>query len=64
MFDINEVDFLLSICGNTNFIEFVSNAKSGQFFFYSPDGKYVIKTMSNEGERERNGYRRLHPLLN
>jgi len=47
MFGINEFDFLVSVCGNANFIEFVSNAKSGQFFFYSNDGKYMIKTMTN-----------------
>jgi 1-phosphatidylinositol-4-phosphate 5-kinase len=48
MFGVNEFDFLLSVCGNANFIEFISNAKSGQFFFYSSDGKYMIKTMTNE----------------
>jgi 1-phosphatidylinositol-4-phosphate 5-kinase len=47
MHGVNEFDFLLSVCGNANFIEFVSNAKSGQFFFYSSDGKYMIKTMTN-----------------
>lgn len=47
MFGINEFEFLHSVCGNTNFIEFISNAKSGQFFFYSSDGKYMIKTMTN-----------------
>mmetsp|Transcript_52839 Transcript_52839/g.78748 ORF Transcript_52839/g.78748 Transcript_52839/m.78748 type:complete len:1000 (-) Transcript_52839:110-3109(-) len=47
MFGINEYEFLLSVCGNANFIEFISNAKSGQFFFYSSDGKYMIKTMTN-----------------
>lgn len=47
MFGVNEFDFLLSVCGNTNFIEFISNAKSGQFFFYSSDGKYMVKTMTN-----------------
>ena len=47
MFGINEYEFLLSVCGNANFIEFTSNAKSGQFFFYSSDGKYMIKTMTN-----------------
>ena len=47
MYGINEFDFLLSLCGNANFIEFISNAKSGQFFFYSSDGKYMIKTMTN-----------------
>jgi len=47
VFGVNEYDFLLSVCGNANYIEFQSNAKSGQFFFYSPDGKYMIKTMTN-----------------
>lgn len=47
MFGVNEFDFLLSVCGNANFIEFISNAKSGQFFFYSSDGKYMIKTMTD-----------------
>merc|ERR1712194_960617 len=47
MFGVNEYDFLLSVCGNANYIAFQSNAKSGQFFFYSPDGKYMIKTMTN-----------------
>jgi 1-phosphatidylinositol-4-phosphate 5-kinase len=46
-FGVNEFDFLLSVCGNANFIEFISNAKSGQFFFYSYDGRYMIKTMTN-----------------
>lgn len=46
LFGVNEFDFLLSVCGNANFIEFISNAKSGQFFFYSSDGKYMIKTMT------------------
>ena len=44
---VNEFDFLLSVCGNANFIEFISNAKSGQFFFYSGDGRFMIKTMTN-----------------
>lgn len=48
LFGINEYDFLSSVCGNANFIEFISNAKSGQFFFYSSDGKYMIKTMTGE----------------
>jgi 1-phosphatidylinositol-4-phosphate 5-kinase len=47
MAGINEFDFLISVCGNANFIEFISNAKSGQFFFYSADGRYMIKTMTN-----------------
>ena len=48
MFGVNEYDFLSSVCENANYIEFISNAKSGQFFFYSSDGKYMIKTMTND----------------
>lgn len=40
--------FLHSVCGSDAFIEFVSNAKSGQFFFYSHDGRYMIKTQKQE----------------
>ena len=47
MFGVNEYEFILSVCGNANFIEFISNAKSGQFFFYSSDGKYMIKVCLN-----------------
>jgi len=47
MFGVNEFDFLSSVCGKANYINFQSNAKSGQFFFYSKDGKYMIKTMTN-----------------
>lgn len=32
--------------GDFNYIEFIANSKSGQFFFYSHDGKYMIKTQS------------------
>lgn len=47
MFGINEYEFIDSICANNSFIEFISNSKSGQFFFYSSDGKYMVKTMTN-----------------
>ncbi len=50
--------FLHSICGNDAFIEFVSNAKSGQFFFYSHDGRYMIKTQTHE---EKNFLRQILP---
>ncbi len=29
-------------------MEFISNSKSGQFFFYSHDGRYMIKTQTKE----------------
>jgi len=45
-FGVNEADYMLSLCGDFNFIEFVANSKSGQFFFYSHDGRYMIKTQT------------------
>ena len=38
-FDIDPAEYLLCICGNFEFLEFISNSKSGQFFFYSHDRK-------------------------
>jgi len=46
MLGVEQEHFLLSLSGEYNFIEFISNAKSGQFFFYSHDGRYVIKTQT------------------
>ncbi|KAJ1381574.1 hypothetical protein B484DRAFT_411697, partial [Ochromonadaceae sp. CCMP2298] len=34
--------------GDFNYIEFIANSKSGQFFFYSHCGQYMIKTQSKE----------------
>eukprot|EP00594_Rhizosolenia_setigera_P002780 CAMPEP_0178953968 /NCGR_PEP_ID=MMETSP0789-20121207/8723_1 /TAXON_ID=3005 /ORGANISM="Rhizosolenia setigera, Strain CCMP 1694" /LENGTH=1023 /DNA_ID=CAMNT_0020635305 /DNA_START=31 /DNA_END=3102 /DNA_ORIENTATION=- len=51
MYGVNEYDFLSSVCGDANFIEFISNAKSGQFLFFSTDGRFLIKTMSEEESR-------------
>jgi 1-phosphatidylinositol-4-phosphate 5-kinase len=39
---------LSPLTGNYNYLEFISNSKSGQFFFYSHDGGYMIKTQTNE----------------
>eukprot|EP00804_Cyclotella_cryptica_P005594 CCRYP_003084-RB/>CCRYP_003084-RB protein AED:0.04 eAED:0.04 QI:779/1/1/1/1/1/4/244/547 len=46
LFGVEKQPFLHSICGKFNFYEFASNAKSGQFFFYSHDGRYMIKTLT------------------
>ncbi|ETO20783.1 phosphatidylinositol-4-phosphate 5-Kinase, partial [Reticulomyxa filosa] len=34
------------LCGSFNLLEFISNSKSGQFFFYSHDGQFLIKSMT------------------
>eukprot|EP00581_Thalassiosira_minuscula_P008899 CAMPEP_0183707060 /NCGR_PEP_ID=MMETSP0737-20130205/3735_1 /TAXON_ID=385413 /ORGANISM="Thalassiosira miniscula, Strain CCMP1093" /LENGTH=907 /DNA_ID=CAMNT_0025934635 /DNA_START=147 /DNA_END=2870 /DNA_ORIENTATION=- len=46
LFGLEKQTFLHSICGKFNFYEFASNARSGQFFFYSHDGRYMIKTLT------------------
>lgn len=46
--DVSTDSYMESICGNYNFLEFMSNSKSGQFFFYSHDGKYMLKTQTKE----------------
>lgn len=47
-FDIDPTSYMNSVCGDYNYIEFISNSKSGQFFFYSHDGKYMLKTQTKE----------------
>ena len=47
-YGIDPANYMLSVCGDYNYIEFISNSKSGQFFFYSHDGKYMIKTQTKE----------------
>ena len=47
-FGINPADYLLCVCGNFQFLEFVSNSKSGQFFFYTHDRQFMIKTVSKQ----------------
>lgn len=37
-FHIDQDDYLTSLGGAYEYIEFISNSKSGQFFFYSHDG--------------------------
>jgi len=43
---LREEEYIRSVAGDFNYIEFIANSKSGQFFFYSHDGKYMIKTMT------------------
>mmetsp|Transcript_2646 Transcript_2646/g.4035 ORF Transcript_2646/g.4035 Transcript_2646/m.4035 type:complete len:423 (+) Transcript_2646:871-2139(+) len=41
---IDAKEYIKSVCHN-NYIEFISNSKSGAFFFFSNDGRYMIKTI-------------------
>lgn len=45
-FAIDQHHYLNSLGGAYEYIEFNSNSKSGSFFFYSHDGKFMIKTQS------------------
>mmetsp|Transcript_14110 Transcript_14110/g.21424 ORF Transcript_14110/g.21424 Transcript_14110/m.21424 type:complete len:497 (+) Transcript_14110:115-1605(+) len=46
-FGISTIEFITSICGNFEYLSFKTNSKSGQFFFYSYDKRYMLKTMTN-----------------
>lgn len=45
-FGIGTIQFITSVCGNFEYLSFMTNSKSGQFFFYSHDRRYMLKTMS------------------
>mmetsp|Transcript_18005 Transcript_18005/g.60730 ORF Transcript_18005/g.60730 Transcript_18005/m.60730 type:complete len:167 (-) Transcript_18005:34-534(-) len=40
--------YLESLCSGLSFIEFFANSRSGQFFFYSFDGVFMIKTVRKD----------------
>jgi len=44
---ISERIYLAELCGDRDFIQFISNSKSGQFFYYSNNGRYMIKTLKD-----------------
>merc|ERR1711933_169094 len=45
-FGIKPQVYLVKLCGGFNLLEFISNSKSGQFFFYSFNGQFLIKSMT------------------
>ena len=47
-FGINPADYLVDLCGDFAYLKFQTNSKSGQFFFYSHDKRYLIKTIKKE----------------
>uniref|UniRef100_A0AAV1VGR8 PIPK domain-containing protein n=1 Tax=Peronospora matthiolae TaxID=2874970 RepID=A0AAV1VGR8_9STRA len=57
-FGIDSADYMLTLSGDFNFIEFMSNSKSGQFFFHSHDGRFMIKTQTKDDSKS---LRRLLP---
>jgi len=46
LFSIDPGDYQTEVCGNYKYLEFISNSKSGQFFFYSHNQRFMVKTMS------------------
>jgi len=47
LFGIDPVDYQVEVCGNFGYLEFISNSKSGQFFFYTHNERFIVKTMSS-----------------
>eukprot|EP00468_Gymnochlora_sp_CCMP2014_P012616 CAMPEP_0167765142 /NCGR_PEP_ID=MMETSP0110_2-20121227/14497_1 /TAXON_ID=629695 /ORGANISM="Gymnochlora sp., Strain CCMP2014" /LENGTH=689 /DNA_ID=CAMNT_0007652771 /DNA_START=121 /DNA_END=2190 /DNA_ORIENTATION=+ len=47
---IDKKEYIESVCYN-NYIEFISNSKSGAFFFFSNDTRYMIKTIESAEEK-------------
>lgn len=37
--------YLMSVAGNYEYLELITNSKSGSFFFFSHDQRYIIKAM-------------------
>ncbi len=47
-FGVDAAFYQLSVCGEFQYLEFQTNSKSGEFFFFSHDNKYMIKTVSSQ----------------
>ncbi|KAF4665391.1 hypothetical protein FOL47_004633 [Perkinsus chesapeaki] len=46
---VGDEEYLSSLCQRGfSLIEFVTNSKSGEFFFFSHNGKFMLKTISDE----------------
>jgi len=43
---VSEIQYVKMIADNQKFLEFVSNSRSGAFFFFSHNGRFMIKTIS------------------
>ena len=53
LYGVKTEDYVLNVAGDRDYIQFIANSRSGQFFFYSHDGKYMIKTQVSQ--RNLNG---------
>lgn len=43
---------MMSVAGNYDYLELITNSKSGSFFFFSHDQKYIIKNMKVRAQIE------------
>mmetsp|Transcript_50855 Transcript_50855/g.99705 ORF Transcript_50855/g.99705 Transcript_50855/m.99705 type:complete len:724 (+) Transcript_50855:98-2269(+) len=48
---IDPQDYTMSVCGDFEYLEFASNSKSGEWFFFSHDKRYMVKTISHDEAR-------------
>jgi 1-phosphatidylinositol-4-phosphate 5-kinase len=46
-FKIDAAEYTMTVTNN-HYLEFISNSKSGQFFFYTHNKQFMIKTMSKQ----------------
>jgi len=46
LFSIDPCEYQMEVCGNYRYLEFISNSKSGQFFFFSHNQRFMVKTLS------------------
>lgn len=46
-FNIDPAHYLNTICGGFQYLEFQTNSKSGEFFFFSYNREFLIKTISH-----------------
>ncbi|CAM9359191.1 unnamed protein product [Laminaria digitata] len=45
IYGIDESSYMYSVAGDYDYLELITNSKSGSFFFYSHDQQYIIKNM-------------------
>ncbi|CAM9520840.1 unnamed protein product [Ascophyllum nodosum] len=58
MYGIKELPYTLAVAGNYDYLDLITNSKSGSFFFFSHNLKYIIKSMKRS---EAKFFRRILP---
>jgi len=46
MFNVDPGEYMTDICGDFHMLEFMSNSKSGSFFFFTHNTRYLVKTIT------------------